>query len=386
MPGPLTGVSVIEMAGIGPGPFCAMQLADMGASVTRIERPALASMSRKQALSRVVARGARSVAIDLKHPGASRAILKLIGSADVLIEGFRPGIMERLGLGPEPCLAAQPSLVYGRMTGWGQTGPLSQAAGHDINYISLVGALYSIGTRESGPIPPLNLAGDYGGGGLMLAYAIACALLHARSTGEGQVIDLAMVDGAASLMAPIYGVKAAGRWSSERGSNMLDGGTPYYRTYRCKDGWISVGSLEPQFFALLLQKLEIDPAEFGSQHDQQQWPRQQQLLASRFDARTRAEWCESLEGSDVCFAPVLSLDEAPQHPHLKARGTFLNLEGVVQPAPAARFSRTPCPMPVAPCLPGEHTLEALRTGGVPEPEIEALRLAGALGLTQPADG
>ncbi len=386
MSGPLTGVSVIEMAGIGPGPFCAMQLADMGASVTRIERPALAGMSRKQAMSRVVARGARSVAIDLKHPGASRAILKLIGSADVLIEGFRPGVMERLGLGPEPCLAVQPRLVYGRMTGWGQDGPLAQAAGHDINYISLVGALYSIGPRESDPVPPLNLAGDYGGGGLMLAYAIACALLHARSTGEGQVIDLAMVDGAASLMAPIYGVKAAGRWSSERGSNMLDGATPYYRTYRCKDGWISVGSLEPQFFALLLQKLAIDPAEFGSQHDQQQWPRQQQLLASRFAAKTRAEWCESMEGSDVCFAPVLSLDEAPQHPHLKARGTFLNLEGVVQPAPAARFSRTRCAIPAAPCVPGEHTLEVLRASGLPEPDIEALRLAGALGLTQPADG
>jgi alpha-methylacyl-CoA racemase len=385
MPGPLTGVSVIEMAGIGPGPFCAMQLADMGASVTRIERPSLTGMSRKQAMTRVVARGARSVAIDLKHPAASGAILKLIGNADVLIEGFRPGVMERLGLGPEPCLAAQPRLVYGRMTGWGQHGPLAQAAGHDINYISLVGALYSIGTRESGPVPPLNLAGDYGGGGLMLAYAIACALLHARSSGEGQVIDLAMVDGAASLMAPIYGVKAAGRWSSERGSNMLDGATPYYRAYRCKDGWISVGSLEPQFFAMLLQKLEIDPAEFGSQHDRQHWPRQQQLLASRFAARTRAEWCAFLEGSDVCFAPILSLDEAPQHPHLKARGTFLDLEGVMQPAPAARFSRTPCAVPVAPCLPGEHTLEALRTCGVPEPEIEALRQAGALGLAQPAD-
>ena len=375
MAGPLTGITVVEIAGMGPGPFCAMQLADMGARVVRIERPN-PSMTRAQAATRVTARGTRSVALDLKAPGAADAALALIRQADVLIEGFRPGVMERLGLGPEACLRAKPSLVYGRMTGWGQTGPLAQAAGHDIDYIALTGALASIGSADGGPIPPLNLVGDFGGGGLMLAYAIACALISARATGKGQVIDMAMVDGAASLMAPIYGMKASGRWPGRRGENLLDGAAPFYGTYRCADGeWVAVGAIEPQFMALLLQKLAIDPAEYGEQLDRTQWQGQRELLASRFARAARAHWVALLEGTDACFAPVLTMDEAAGHPHVQARGTFVTVDGIVQPAPAARFSVTACEHPGSAPLPGEHTEEELRACGLGAAEIDKLLTA-----------
>lgn len=373
MPGPLSEITVVEFAGIGPGPFCAMQLADMGAHVIRIERPN-PSMTRAEAATRITSRGTRSVALDLKSPGAVEAALALVQRADVVIEGFRPGVMERLGLGPTHCLAVQPRLVYGRMTGWGQDGPLAHAAGHDIDYIALTGALASIGTADA-PVPPLNLVGDFGGGGLMLAFAIACALVPARSTGKGQVIDIAMVDGAASLMAPIFGMKASGRWPGKRGENILDGGAPYYGTYRCADGeWVAVGSIEPQFFSLLLHKLGIDPKVYGAQLDTSQWPGQRELLATRFAAHTRAHWVAAMEGTDACVAPVLSMDEASAHPHLQARGTFITIDGVVQPAPVARFSVTRCDRPTAGPIPGEHSVEELRASGLGAAEIAKLLL------------
>jgi alpha-methylacyl-CoA racemase len=375
MTGPLNGITVVEFAGIGPGPFCAMQLADMGARVLRIERPN-PKMTREEAATRVTSRSSRSVALDLKKPDAVDAALLLVQRADVLIEGFRPGVMERLGLGPDRCLEAKPSLVYGRMTGWGQTGPLAHTAGHDIDYIALTGALASIGTPAAGPVPPLNLVGDFGGGGLMLAYAIACALVSVRSTGKGQVIDVGMVDGAASLMTPIYGMKAQGRWGSKLGENLLDGGAPYYSTYRCADGeWVAVGAMEPQFFALLLNQLQIDSQHYGPQTDRAHWPKQRQLLAARFASFPRAHWVALMQGTDSCFAPVLSMDEAASHPHTQARGTFITLDGVLQPAPAARFSRTGCARPTTPPLPGEHSREELQACGLDNAQIARLLAA-----------
>lgn len=336
--GPLKGIRIVELAGIGPGPFCAMMLADMGAEIIRVARKDAKDPRGK---FNVLHRGRPAVGVDLKQPEGVEAVLRLIEQADALIEGFRPGVMEKLGLGPDVCLARNPKLVFGRMTGWGQHGTLATAAGHDINYIALSGALHAIGNRGGKPVPPLNLVGDFGGGGMMLAFGIVCALLEARQSGKGQVVDAAMTDGAASLMAIIYGLKAMGTWTNERGTNMLDGGAHFYGTYECSDGkFVAIGSIEPQFYALLLQMTGLEDPAPAAQMDKSRWPELQQKLAAIFKTKTRDEWCSLMEGTDVCFAPVLDLDEAPNHPHNAARQAFVELNGVTQPAPAPRFSRT----------------------------------------------
>jgi alpha-methylacyl-CoA racemase len=366
--GPLTGLKVVEFAGIGPGPFCGMLLSDLGADVVRIDRKG----GRGGAPSDITARGRRSVALDLKSPAAIEACLKLMEAADAVFEGFRPGVMERLGLGPDVALKRNPKLVYGRMTGWGQTGPYASAAGHDMNYIAITGALHAIGTTEK-PIPPLNLVGDFGGGALYLAFGLLAGVIQARETGKGQVIDCAMSDGAASLMAMFYGFKASGVWKETRRSNMLDGGAHFYDTYQCADGkWISIGSIEPQFYALLLEKTGIDDPEFVRQHDRAIWPELHDKLAAVIAAKSQAEWCAIMEGTDVCFAPVLDLDEAPKHPHNAARKTFVEVAGVTQPAPAPRFSATPGAIQSPPPAVGAHDREALADWGLSTAEIDAL--------------
>jgi len=376
MPGPLEGLKVIEMAGLGPAPFCAMMLADMGAEVVRIERPGAAGTGRR---FDILARGRRVLALDLKKPAAVDAVLRLVDRADVLIEGFRPGVMERLGLGPDICLARRPTLVYGRMTGWGQTGPLAQAAGHDINYIAISGALHAIGKPDEPPVVPLNYIGDFGGGAMMLAFGILCALHHARDSGRGQVVDTAMTDGAALLSAMMYGMKAAGEWSNRRGENMLDGGAHFYGTYACADGkHIAIGSLEPQFYALLLERTGISDPAFSAQHNRQDWPLLKQRLAQVFMTRTRDEWCALMEGSDVCFAPVLDWDEAPRHAHNVARQAFVTVDGVVQPAPAPRFSETPAGMP-RPASPGQEDRNGIFSDwGLPAELVARLRQDGVI--------
>jgi alpha-methylacyl-CoA racemase len=382
MAGPLAGLKVIEMVGIGPCPFAAMMLADMGADVIRIDRkPDPDAPNPYPMLGTkfdVMARGRRSLALDLKDPRARQLLLDLVAKADVLVEGFRPGVMERLGLGPEPCLATNPKLVYGRMTGWGQTGPLAHAAGHDANYIALTGALHAIGSKEAPPSIPLNLVGDFGGGGMYLAFGIVCALLEARQSGHGQVVDAAMVDGAASLMTYMYALQAAGRWRADRGENILDGAAPWYHIYETADGkYVSVAAAEPQFYAELLRRLGLAEEELPGQHDRAGWPRLEQRFAAVFRSRTRAQWCEVLEGSDACFAPVLSLAEAPDHSHLKARGTFVEVDGVVQPAPAPRFSRTPADRPRAWVPAGVDDEAALAGWGLDAQDCERRRAAGA---------
>ena len=335
--GPLSGLKVIEFAGIGPGPFCGMLLSDLGADVVRIDRKGQGRSSPAD----ITSRGRRSIGLDLKNPAAIETCLKLMEGADAVFEGFRPGVMERLGLGPEVALKRNPKLVYGRMTGWGQTGPYANAAGHDMNYIAITGALHAIGTGDK-PIPPLNLVGDFGGGALYLAFGLLAGVLNARATGEGQVIDCAMSDGAASLMAMFYGFKASGMWKDERRANLLDGGAHFYDTYQCADGkWISIGSIEPQFYALLLEKTGINDPAFAAQMDRGAWNDLRDKLAHVIAQKTQAEWCEIMDATDVCFAPVLDLDAAPKHPHNVARQTFVELGGVVQPAPAPRFSATP---------------------------------------------
>lgn len=331
---------MVEMAGIGPGPFCAMMLADMGADVVRVARASEPPNGPDR--TDVNSRGKRTVPVDLKSPEGVATVLSLVGHADVLIEGFRPGVMERLGLGPDVCLARNPRLVFGRMTGWGQFGPLSHAAGHDLNYIALSGMLGAMGRHGEPAAPPLNLVGDYGGGAMMLAFGIACALVEARASGEGQVIDAAMTDGTALLGAMFYGMKAQGVWSARRSSNFLDGAAHFYDTYECADGhYVAIGSIEPQFYAQLLEALGVsdDPA-FARQMDKRQWPELKRRVAAAIATRTRAEWVERMEGTDICFAPVLDMDEAPSHPHNVARRTFIDIDGVTQPAPAPRFSRT----------------------------------------------
>ena len=379
--GPLAGIKVVEIAGIGPGPFCAMMLSDMGAEVLRVDRTAKADIGfagdpRKSLLNR----GRRSVAIDLKHPAAIAAVKRLVAGADALIEGFRPGVMERLGLGPDECLAVNPRLVYGRMTGWGQDGPMAHAAGHDLNYIGLSGVLHAIGRRGGPPVPPLNLVGDFGGGGMYLAFGLLCALLEAARSGRGQVVDAAMVDGSASLATAIFGLRALGAWSEERGDNVLDSGAPWYDVYETKDGkYVAIGSLEKRFYGELMRLTGLADDNLPKQWDRTQWPELRSRLAATFKSKTREEWRAIMEGSDVCFAPVLSYSEALQHPHNRARGTFVEVDGIEQPAPAPRFSRTPAAIQRPPARPGEHTEEALGDWGFSAADIAALRTAGALG-------
>lgn len=378
--GPLAGVRIVELGGIGPGPFTAMLLSDLGAEVLRIDRIVASDngvdMPEKFNL---LHRGRRSVAMDLKNPRAVDAVLKLVAQADVLIEGFRPGVAERMGLGPAPCQAANPRLVYGRMTGWGQQGPLAQAPGHDLNYIALSGVLHSIGPRDGLPVPPLNLTGDFGGGSLYLALGIVSALLEARSSGQGQVVDAAMVDGSASLMTLIYGMRAAGLWSDERESNRLDGGAPWYSVYETRDGrYVALASNEPRFYRVTLELLGLSLADFPDQHDRSRWPAMREAFAMAFKTRTRDEWSAAMKGAEVCFAPVLSMGEAPEHPHLKARGTFVEIDGVVQPAPAPRFSRTPGAVQGTAPRVGQHTDEALADWGFGDAERAALRSIGAI--------
>lgn len=339
MTGPLSGVKVIEMAGIGPGPFCASMLSDMGADVLRIERAV--RQDKPIAPNPATGRGARTVALDLKEAAGREAVLRLIERSDGLIEGFRPGVMERLGLGPEACLARNPRLVYGRMTGWGQSGPLASLAGHDINYIALTGALAAIGTADSGPVPPLNLVGDYGGGAMFLAFGMACGLFEAARSGQGQVVDAAMSDGAAMLMMPTFGMYATGRWRLDRQDNLLDGAAHFYGTYRCQDGrWLAVGAIEPQFYAQLLTRMGLDPAQFQPQHDRNRWAGWRAEMAAVFATRSRDDWMAVMAGADACCSPVLDMEEAMAHPHNVARQTFVELDGVRLPAPAPRFSRT----------------------------------------------
>ena len=337
MPGPLDGLRIIEMAGIGPGPFAGMMLADHGAEVIRIERPGVPVNARDPLL-----RSRKTIAVDLKSPDGIALVRDLVKGSDGVFEGFRPGVMERLGLGPDVLLGDNPRLVYGRMTGWGQFGPYAAAAGHDINYIALAGALHGYGRAGEKPTPPINMVGDFGGGGMMLAFGMVAALLHAKTTGQGQVIDCAMTDGAAALMAMIWGFRANGIWKDERGVNLLDTGAHMYDTYECADGkWISIGSLEPQFYALLLEKTGLkDDPDFAAQMDAAQWPALKERLTALFKTRTRDAWCTDMEMTDVCFAPVLSMAEAPHHPHNAARGTFIEAGGVMQPAPAPRYSVT----------------------------------------------
>ncbi|WP_337185312.1 CaiB/BaiF CoA-transferase family protein [Phenylobacterium sp.] len=372
--GPLSGLKIVEFAGIGPGPFCGMLLSDLGADVVRIDRKGQG----RGAPSDVTSRGRRSVALDLKTPEAVETCLKLMEKADAIIEGFRPGVMERLGLGPDVALKRNPRLVYGRMTGWGQTGPYAHAAGHDMNYIAITGALHAIGTQDK-PVPPLNLVGDFGGGALYLAFGVLAGVIQARETGQGQVVDCAMSDGAASLMAMFYGFKGAGGWKEERRSNLLDGGAHFYDTYQCSDGkWVSIGSIEPQFYALLLEKTGIDDPDFQRQHDRSMWPDLREKLAAVIARKTRDEWTQIMGGTDVCFAPVLDLDEAPKHPHNVARQTFVEVAGVTQPAPAPRFSATPGAIQGPPPAIGAHDREALTDWGFSDAEIGALKSAGAL--------
>jgi alpha-methylacyl-CoA racemase len=351
--GPLSHLTVIEFAGLGPAPFAGMMLADQGARVIRIDRPAkpgkgggMAALTARH--SDVLSRGRESIALDLKRPEAREVALRLIERADAVIEGFRPGVMESLGLGPDGCLQRRPSLVYGRVTGWGQTGPMAQAAGHDINYIALTGALHSTARRGAPPTPTPGLIGDFGGGGMLLVFGVVSAVLQARHSGQGQVVDASITDGSALLASLIYGWRSSGLWNAEAGTNNGDGGAHFYDAYACADGkFISIGSMEPQFYALLREKCGLDDPAFDAQWDPAQWPALKERVAGVFRQKTRAQWCELLEGSDVCFAPVLDLDEAPQHPHNQARGTFATVNGITQPAPAPRFSHTPA----APCQP-----------------------------------
>ncbi|HWT21265.1 MAG TPA: CaiB/BaiF CoA-transferase family protein [Variovorax sp.] len=358
MAGPLAGVKVLEFAGIGPAPFCAMVLGDLGADVIRIARPGTVADARD-----VTTRNRRTVCLDLRSEGAADQVLELVAAADCLIEGFRPGVMEKLGLGPSECMAANPRLIYGRMTGWGQHGPLSHAAGHDINYIAITGALHAIGRAEDTPPPPLNYVGDFGGGGMLLAVGLLAALNETARSGRGQVVDAAMTDGAALISAFMYGMKAMGRWSNQRGENLLDGGAHFYDTYACADGkFIAIGAIEPQFYAEFCRLCGIDDPFFEAQMDATRWPLLKLRLADVFRTRTRDEWSEILEGADACVAPVLDWDEAPEHPHNAARGTYVTLDGVLQPAPAPRFSRTGNSTPHAAAAASmDEALQAWRT-------------------------
>ncbi|WP_077003015.1 CaiB/BaiF CoA-transferase family protein [Variovorax sp. KK3] len=379
--GPLAGVKIVELGGIGPGPFACMLLADLGAEVVRIDRPpGYDGGAPVEARFNLLHRGRRSIGMDLKKPEAIAAVLRLVRGADALVEGFRPGVAERLGLGPEACLAVNPRLVYGRMTGWGQQGPLAQAPGHDINYISLTGVLHSVGRAGEPPAIPLNLAGDFGGGSLYLALGVVSAILESRGSGRGQVVDAAMVDGSASLMTLIYGLHAAGYWQDARGTNRLDSGAPWYNVYETRDGrYVSIAANEGRFYAAALQVLGLQDSGLTEQHDRTGWPAMRERFAAVFRTRTRDEWVAQAAGTESCIAPVLSLTEAPTHPHLQARGTFVEVDGIVQPAPAPRFSRTQGAIQRPPAEAGQHTDEVLRDWGFEAREIELLRVARAVG-------
>ena len=374
--GPLQGFRVIELAGIGPGPFCGMMLSDMGAEVIRVDRLTGARAGGERPRD-ALARNRRSIAVDLKAPEGVEVVLKLCETADALFEGFRPGVTERLGLGPQACMARNARLVYGRMTGWGQDGPLAGAAGHDINYIGLAGALHAIGEKGQKPVPPLNLIGDFGGGGMLLAFGLVCGLLETSRSGKGQVVDAAMVDGAAALMAMFFSMGS--RFSPKRGSNLLDTGAHFYNTYETSDGeHICVGAIEPQFYRLLVEKSGVDAEKFGAQMDASRWDGFKQELAQVFKTRTREEWREIMEGTDVCFAPVLSIFEAPEHPHNKQRESFVKVDGAFQPAPAPRFSRTAPAIARGARHPGEDTAAVLESIGYAEADVEALRERGVV--------
>jgi alpha-methylacyl-CoA racemase len=380
MPGPLQGTTIIELAGIGPGPFAGMLLSDMGATVVRIERaqnvrggdPATPPKD-------VLSRGRKNIGVDLKHPDGIETVMRLVEKADGLFEGFRPGVTERLGLGPEQCMARNPKLVYGRMTGWGQNGPYSLAAGHDINYIALAGALEPMGRAGDKPTPPLNLVGDFGGGGMFLAFGMVCAMLEAKSSGKGQVVDAAMIDGASTLMAMFHGMSAVGFHQPQRGTNMLDTGAHFYDVYECSDGrYISIGSIEPQFYVELRRLAGMNDAYWDSQTDRTIWPEQKARIADIFKAKSRDEWCALMEHTDVCFAPVLTLAEAPNHPHNVARKGFTEVGGLVQPSPAPRFSRTEPVIQGPASHPGQHTNTTLAEFGFAPAEIADLRASGAV--------
>lgn len=374
MSGPLAGIRIVEMAGIGPAPFAGMMLADHGAEVVCIQRPGTV-WNRTDVLTR----SRRSIVLDMKKPAAVEVARRLIAGSDGLIEGYRPGVMERLGLGPDVLLQLSPRLVYGRMTGWGQTGSYAHAAGHDINYISLSGALHACGRAGEQPTPPINLIGDFGGGGMLLAFSMVSALLHARSTGHGQVIDCAMTEGSALLMSMIWGFRAAGEWSDERGSNLLDTGAHFYDTYETRDGlFISLGAIEPQFYRQLRDLLGLVDSDFDAQNDAAGWPALKLKLAAVVRQRTRDEWCQLLEGTDVCFAPVMSMSEAPSHPHMRDRQAFVSIDGVMQPAPAPRYSVTRTDSPRPPPKPGGDADSILRGCGYGNEELAALRASGAL--------
>ena len=376
--GPLTGLKVIELQGIGPGPFCGMMLADMGAEVVRVDRAS--SVGREAPRLDVLARSRKSIAVDLKNPDGVDTVLKLVETSDALIEGFRPGVMERLGLGPDICLDRNPALVYGRMTGWGQHGTLAHAAGHDINYISLTAALHSVGEPGRRPVPPLNLVGDFGGGGMLLAFGIVAALFERGRSGKGQVVDAAMTDGSALLMNGLMGLMNSESWLPERGSNLLDGGAHFYGAYATKDGkYISVGSIEPQFYALLLEKSGLsEQDDLAPQMDREEWPDMRKKLEAIFRTRTRDEWDEIMLGTDICYAPVLNFRDAIGHAHNRSRDTFVEIDGVHQAAPAPRFSRTPVETPAAIVKPGAHTDEILAASGFGDAEIQSLRESGAV--------
>jgi alpha-methylacyl-CoA racemase len=378
--GPLSGVKIVELAGIGPGPFAGMLLSDMGADIVRVDRaqqvnPATFDKPNLEPLYR----GRRSIGVDLKNPEGVELVLRLVEQADALIEGYRPGVTERLGLGPDACLARNPELVYGRMTGWGQDGPMAQAAGHDINYIGLAGALAHFGREGGKPTPPINLVGDFGGGGMFMAFGVVCGILEARGSGKGQVLDVAMVDGSAILMTMMWGLKQIGFWDEELGVNVLDTGAPFYDTYETADGkFVALGSLEPQFYAELLQRLGLADDGLPAQMDRTGWHTLRERFTKVFKSKTRDEWDDILRGSDACYAPVLTMSEAANDEHIKARRTIIERDGVPQPAPAPRFSRTEPEVQRSAPWPGQHTDEALRDWGLGDSEVAKLREAGAI--------
>jgi len=378
--GPLAGLRILEFASIGPGPMCAMLLADLGADIIRVDRIEPSGLGIGMAATfDVCARNRRSIALDLKNAAGRAAVLRLVATVDVLIEGFRPGVAERLGLGPDTCMTSNPRLVYGRMTGFGQDGKLAQAAGHDLNYIALTGALHAIGPKGGTPLPPLNLVGDYGGGALYLALGILSALFERNRSGNGQVVDAAMVEGAASLMSIFYGLVAAGSWQTERGSNLLDGGAPFYNVYETSDGrYVSIAALENKFFAELARLIGLDSKFVARQMDRSLWPELRARMTEIFRSQTREHWCALLEGTDACFAPVLSIREAPEHPHNRQRGVFVQVNGFAQPAAAPHFSRSKPAAPQPPPQSGAHTQDVLRDAGFSAAEIDALRAARAI--------